>query len=131
MRVSLTSSAIDSLVSETPLNVVPKILSLGLGFLTSRVIFTVLLRSLVRPSFIFVAVRIHLVVVFPTSTDATMKKLVISPILGSPLRSAGRIIWLIAILGFGPSRQLSVIFKGFSMFSLRNISHRGTENTEK
>ncbi len=72
-RVSRTSSATDSLVSEMPVSVLPKISSSGLGLLTSRVIFTVLLTRLVLPSSRLVAVSMHLVVVLPTSTEATIK----------------------------------------------------------
>ena len=92
-RLLRTSSAMDCRVSSTPVSVLPKTTSPGFGPRTSLVIFTTLLIICVLPVSILVAVRIHFVVVFPTSTEATMKK-------GFDFRSSKRTWGDSAILGF-------------------------------
>jgi len=73
VSVLFTSSATDSRVSSTPVSVFPNTTSPGFGGRTSLVMRTTLLIMCVLPVSIFVAVRILLVVVFPTSTEATIK----------------------------------------------------------
>ncbi len=70
--VSLTNSETDSLVSSTCQTVSPKTFSPFFGGLISRVILTVLSNRYVLLVLRLVAVRMYLVVVFPSSTDATM-----------------------------------------------------------
>ena len=74
VRVMRTKSATDSRVSSTPVSVFPNTTSLHFGGRTSLVILTILFIIWVLQVSILVAVRIDLVVVFPTSTEATIKK---------------------------------------------------------
>ena len=71
--VSRTSSVTDSRVSSVPSSVAPKTVSPGFGGRTSRLIDTVFPRMYDCPVSKSVPVRMHLVVVFPISTEATIK----------------------------------------------------------
>ncbi len=73
IRVSRTSSVTAWRESFVPSSVSPKISSPGFGGRMSRLMLTVLLITYDLPVSRLTPVRIHLVVVFPISTEATIK----------------------------------------------------------